>query len=116
MPRAKYLLNPQEIAPDLVHPTITEQADQRFEVFKQRIMAADNLINVANKYNLFPGQRKSMSEIQLRDLMRHSVGIKPVPLEMQPRWAHKRIFSDLRLRGSGPRRESGERVSHRDSQ
>ena len=79
-----YLLNLPGIAPDLVHPTITEQADQRFEVFKQRIMAADNLINVANKYNLFPDQRKSMSEIQLRDLMRHSVGIKPVPLEMQP--------------------------------
>jgi len=72
------------VAPDVVHPTITEQPDQRFEVFKQRILAADNLISIANKYNLFPSDRKLMSDIQLREVMRRSVGIKPVPLEMMP--------------------------------
>src|SRR5277367_3625081 len=51
------LLQSPGIAPDLVHPTVTELTDERFEVFKQRIMAPDNLTAVVEKYNLFPREQ-----------------------------------------------------------
>ena len=71
------------IAPDLVHPTITEVAVERFEVFKQRMMASDTLMPLVKKFNLFPNDRRSMSELQLLDLVRKRVLVKPVTLEIQ---------------------------------
>lgn len=78
------LVESPEIAPDLIHPTITELADERFAVFKHRILASDNLLAVIDKFNLFPRQRASDSTPQLLDLMRKSVEIDPVALAMQP--------------------------------
>ena len=78
------LVESPQIAPDLVHPTITELADERFAVFKHRILASDNLLAVIDKYNLFPGERASLSTAQLLDIMRADVEITPVPLAMQP--------------------------------
>ena len=72
------LLQSPGIAPDLVHPTVTELTDERFEVFKQRIMAGDNLMAVVEKYNLFPREQSLMSGPELLDLMRERVGLKSV--------------------------------------
>ena len=70
------LLQSPGIAPDLVHPTVTELTDERFEVFKQRIMAGDNLMAVVEKYNLFPREQSLMSGPELLDLMRERVGLQ----------------------------------------
>ena len=72
------LLQSSGIAPDLVHPTVTELTDERFEVFKQRILDGQNLMSIMDKYDLFPRERKSMSRLELLDLMRERVGIKPL--------------------------------------
>jgi uncharacterized protein involved in exopolysaccharide biosynthesis len=77
------LVESPRIAPDLVHPTITELADERFAVFKHRIMSGDNLLAVIDKFNLFPRERASLSTSQLLDLMRASVEINPVALAVQ---------------------------------
>lgn len=78
------LVESPQIAPDLIHPTITELADERFAVFKHRIMSGDNLLAVIDKFNLFPRERASLSTSQLLDLMRASVEINSVTLAMQP--------------------------------
>ena len=80
----KIIVESAGISGDLLRPTITELIDQRFEVLKERILGPDNLIATVDKFNLFPGVRDRMSGYQLIDLMRHRIGIKPVPLEMQP--------------------------------
>ncbi len=77
------LVESPQIAPDLVHPTITNLAAQRFTVFKQHVMAADNLVAIADKFDLFPHDRASLSQSELLDLMRSRVQIKPVTLELQ---------------------------------
>jgi capsular polysaccharide biosynthesis protein len=79
----KILVEAPEIPPDLVHPTITEVADQRVQVIQQRIMARDNLMAVVNKYDLFSRQRSWMSGTELLDLIRSRMEIKPVALGIQ---------------------------------
>jgi capsular polysaccharide biosynthesis protein len=80
--QGEILVESPAIPPDLVHPTITELADQRFAVIKDRIMAENNLVAMMNKYNLFPKARASMPAYLVLDLMRSSVKLAPAPLEM----------------------------------
>lgn len=77
------LVKSPTITPDLVRSTITEFADERFEVFKQRIMAKDNLLGVIEKYNLFDGLRQSAAESDILELMRTRVELKPVVLDFR---------------------------------
>src|SRR5271154_1221080 len=65
----KILVESPEIPLELVHPTITEVANERVQVIQQRIMARDNLMAVVNKFNLFPRERESTSGSELLDLI-----------------------------------------------
>lgn len=76
------LLESPAVAPDLVRPTITELAGERFAIFKERVVTASNLLAIVDKYNLFPRQRASLSQSQLIDLMRSRVDIEPVTLDV----------------------------------
>ena len=78
------LVESQKMAPDLFRPSITELFDERFALFRQLIMAPDNLLAVMNKFNLFPSQRASLSQYQLLDLMRSRVQIEPATLATRP--------------------------------
>jgi capsular polysaccharide biosynthesis protein len=87
MPKAyqaegEVLIESPEVAPDLVHPTITDVADERFAVLKRRVLASGNLLAVVEKFNLFPRERRSLSQSQLVDLMRSRIEIKPVAIEL----------------------------------
>jgi uncharacterized protein involved in exopolysaccharide biosynthesis len=77
------LVESPTIPSDLVHPTITEFADERYEVFKQRIMARDNLLGVIEKYDLFPRDRQSAPESEILELMRTRVALAPVNLDLK---------------------------------
>jgi uncharacterized protein involved in exopolysaccharide biosynthesis len=77
----KILVQSPEIPSYLVHPTITEVANERVQVIQQRIMARDNLMSVVNKFNLFQNERQWMSGTELLDLIRSRMEIKPVDLD-----------------------------------
>jgi len=77
----KILVESPEIPLELVHPTITEVANERVQVIQQRIMARDNLMAMVNKFNLFPREQVSMSGSELLDLIRSRMEIKPVALD-----------------------------------
>jgi uncharacterized protein involved in exopolysaccharide biosynthesis len=79
----KILVQSPEIPPDLVHPTITEVANERVQVIQQRLIARDNLMTVVNKFNLFSREREWMSGTELLDLLRSRIVIKPVDLDAQ---------------------------------
>ena len=51
------LIESQEIPSDLVKSTVTSFADQRIEVIKQRIMTTSKVMDVVNKYQLYPELR-----------------------------------------------------------
>jgi capsular polysaccharide biosynthesis protein len=77
----KILVESPEIPPELVHPTITEVANERVQVIQQRIMARDNLMAVVNKFDLFTRERQWMSSTELLELVRSRMEIKPVELD-----------------------------------
>ncbi len=53
------LIEQQEIPQDYVRSAISSYADERVQVISQRVMTSSNLLNVIEKYNLFPGERDS---------------------------------------------------------
>ena len=56
---ATILIEQQEIPQELVRSTITSFADQRVQVISQRVMTSQNLLQIIDRYNLYPDARKS---------------------------------------------------------
>ena len=82
---AKILVESQQIPSELVRSTVTGLAAERIEVTRQRITAREGLIAIADKYALFPDERKKMSDTQLVDIMRQRIFILPFDLALAGR-------------------------------
>jgi uncharacterized protein involved in exopolysaccharide biosynthesis len=74
----KILVESQQIPTELVRPTVTSAAQERVQVIEQRTMTRDNLLAVADKFNLFPDKRQFMSATDVVELMKKSIKIAPV--------------------------------------
>jgi uncharacterized protein involved in exopolysaccharide biosynthesis len=81
----KLLVESQQIPTELVRPTITATAKERIQVIEQRVMTRDNLLAIADKYQLFPGKRQKLSATQLLDLMRQRTRLTPFELDQRRR-------------------------------
>jgi uncharacterized protein involved in exopolysaccharide biosynthesis len=78
----RILVLTQQIPTELVQPTVTSAAEERIQVIQQRTMTRDNLIAIADKFQLFPEKRQLMSVTELVELMKKSTKIEPVDLEL----------------------------------
>lgn len=74
----KILVQSQQIPTELVRSTVTSAAQERIQVIQQRTMTRDNLIAIADKFQLFPEKRTLMSVTELVDLIKKSTKIAPV--------------------------------------
>lgn len=86
---AKILVESQQIPSDLVRSTVTGLAAERIEVTRQRITAREGLIAIADKYGLFPEERRKLSVTELVDLMRQRIFILPFDLALAGRHARE---------------------------
>ena len=78
----KILVQSQQIPSELVRPTVTNAAQERIQVIQQRTMTRDNLIAIADKFQLFPDKRTLMSVTELVELIRKQTKIAPVELQL----------------------------------
>ena len=78
----KILVQSQQIPSELVRPTVTSAAQERIQVIQQRTMTRDNLIAIANKFQLYPDKRTLMSVTELVELMKKHTKFAPVDLQM----------------------------------
>lgn len=78
----KILVQSQQIPTELVRPTVTSSAQERIQVIEQRTMTRDNLVAIADKFQLFPDKRPLMSVTELVELMKKSTKIAPVDLQL----------------------------------
>src|SRR5687767_1944859 len=62
---ATILIEQQEIPPDLVRSTISSYADQRIQTISQQVMTRANLMRIADKYDLYPRQRRTQTTEQI---------------------------------------------------
>jgi succinoglycan biosynthesis transport protein ExoP len=56
---ATILIEQQEIPQELVRSAVTSFADQRVQVISQRVMTTQNLLELIERYNLYPDIRTS---------------------------------------------------------
>ena len=86
----KILVQSQLIPTELVRPTVTNAAQERIQVIEQRVMTRENLLAIADKFQLFPTQRSLMSPTQLVDAVKKNVKIEP----FEDPLAFKRVRSE----------------------
>ena len=75
---ATILIEEQEIPSDLVRSTVTTFADQRIQVISQRIMTRANLMEIIQKFDLYPKERKTTSEERILEKMRKIIKVEPI--------------------------------------
>jgi uncharacterized protein involved in exopolysaccharide biosynthesis len=69
-----------EIPSDLVRSTISAYAQERIEQIKTRVMTRARVLEIADKYNLFPRNR-GFSDTQRVNLVRQNVSVKYIRAE-----------------------------------
>src|SRR5262249_460759 len=77
----KILVESQQIPTDLVRPTVTAAAKERIQVIQQRVTTRDNLLAIADKYQMFADRRDRLSRTELLELMRDSIKVTPIVLD-----------------------------------
>src|SRR3977135_3020445 len=78
----KILVESQQIPTELVRPTVTSAAQERIQVIEQRTTTRDNLIAIADKFDLFPEKRRFTSVSDIVELMKKSTKITPVDTQL----------------------------------
>jgi uncharacterized protein involved in exopolysaccharide biosynthesis len=77
----KILIESQAIPTDLVKPTVSATAAARIQVIEQRVMTRENLLAIANKFQVFADRKGALSGTEMLDLMRLRAYIRPFELQ-----------------------------------
>jgi len=87
--KATILIEGQEVPTELIRSTITSFATQRIEVISQRVMSRPNLMQIVEKYNLYPSKRAHETTEEIHERMRKDIKLDMVTAEvMDPRSGH----------------------------
>jgi len=73
---ATILIEQQEIPQDFVRTMISSFADQRIQLISQRVMTSQNLMRIAERYNLYPWQRRTQAREAVIERMRSDIKMK----------------------------------------
>ena len=79
---ATILIEQQEIPQELVRSAVTSFADQRVQVISQRVMTTQNLLELIERYNLYPDIRASKPREVLLQAMRNDIGMKMISADV----------------------------------
>jgi len=83
------LIEQQEMPQDLVRSTVTSYADERVQVISKRVMTTETLLNIINRYNLYPQERAKDTREALLTRMRKDIGLKMISADViDPRSGH----------------------------
>ena len=100
------LIKEQEIPPELVRSTITTYAWQQVQIINQSVMTRANLLDIINKYNLYPDRRKWDTSEEITERMRKDVAVEPISADViDPRTGQPRaatIAFTLSYEGQDP--------------
>ncbi len=76
---AKILIEGQQIPNSLVRSTVEVSAAERMELLKQRLLTRQNLLDLADRLNLFADQ-PGLSQTQIANLVRGAITIRDIQL------------------------------------
>jgi uncharacterized protein involved in exopolysaccharide biosynthesis len=75
---ATILIEQQEIPQDFVRTMISSFADQRIQLISQRVMTSQNLMRIAERYDLYPWQRRTQAREAVVERMRDDIKMKMI--------------------------------------
>ena len=75
---ATIIVESQQIPTNLAAPTVTANVSERINVIKQRVMARDNLLQIANKFDLYAYEGAARSPTSVVENMRESIAIEQI--------------------------------------
>ncbi len=79
------LIESQQIPEQLIRSTVTSYVDERVQVITQLVMTRENLLAIANKFELYGEDAESISETQRADLLRNRIEVAPLPGQLTAR-------------------------------
>ncbi len=82
----KILLETQRIAPDLVRPVVTSTPVERVLLIRQRLQASNNLLSIANKFDLY-SEQPGIKKYEIVDLMRKNTRLLLADVDAQQRYS-----------------------------
>ena len=60
---------------ELIDTTVTSYVDQRIEIIQQRFLATENLMELIEKYDLYPEERESLPDHVVAEKMREAISV-----------------------------------------
>ncbi len=79
---ATILIEEPDIPRDFVTSTIGAAADQRVQVITQRVMTTQNLIEIINKYDLYPEARKNEPLTEVVETLRDDIAMQMISADI----------------------------------
>src|SRR5262245_43197444 len=76
------LIEQQELPPDLVRSTVTSYADQRIQTITQRVMTTKTLLDIINRYELYPNRVHRDTREELIKRMRDDVKLDMISADV----------------------------------
>ena len=76
------LIEQQEIPEDFVRSAISSYADQRVQVISQRVTTLANLMEIINKYNLYPDERRTKTREAIVAIMRNGIKLNMISADV----------------------------------
>ena len=75
---ATILIEEQQVPADLVRSTVTSYAAQRIQIISQRVMTRANLMQIIEKYNLYPEKRRKETTEEILERMRKDINLSMI--------------------------------------
>jgi uncharacterized protein involved in exopolysaccharide biosynthesis len=105
------LIEGRQIAEGLVTSTVTTYADQQIQAIKQEVMSRSKLLELINKFDLYPDLREKISTEALVNKVKSSISIEPLSAAVKTgrsdRPAYITIAFILSFEGKDPRKIQG---------
>jgi polysaccharide chain length determinant protein (PEP-CTERM system associated) len=76
------LIEEQEIPPDFVMTTVTSYAEQRLQTINQRIMSFTRLLEIIQRFDLYPEYKDKWTTEEIVDKMRQDTILEPISAEV----------------------------------
>ncbi len=79
---ATILVEAQEIPEDMVRSTVTGYVEERLQAINQLVLSRSNLLEVINRFDLYPKLRRTSSTEEIITTMRENIHLEPVQTEV----------------------------------
>lgn len=82
---ATIMIEEQEIPAELVMTTVTSYAEQRIQQINQRIMSFSRLLEIIQRFNLYPEMKERSTTEEIVEQMRKDTELKPISADVMDR-------------------------------